>query len=140
LGPQKVRLAIYYVNKMVLGNCIGLCLFFPYTVSHMVEGLNGITGWGTTAWELLKGAERALTIARAYNMREGMDEKADVLPARLHAGFPKGPLAGAPIDRAELEEAKHIYYEMMGWDAATGMPREARLNELGIGWVYGKLQ
>jgi aldehyde:ferredoxin oxidoreductase len=125
---------------MVLYNCIGLCLFFPNSISQVVDAINGITGWGTTAWELLKGAERAQSRARAYNMREGSDKKDDVLSARLHAEFREGPLAGAPIDKVELEEAKHIYYEMMGWDSESGLPREMRLHELGIGWVRKRLR
>ena len=140
LTPEKVRLAIYYVDKMVLFNCVGLCQFFPYSVTQIVDALNGITGWGTTTWELLKGAERALTMARAFNMREGFDDQDDVLPARLHAAYPEGPCVGGPIDKQALERAKHDYYEMMGWDSKTGLPREMRLYELGIGWVQEKLQ
>jgi aldehyde:ferredoxin oxidoreductase len=28
---------------------------------------------------------------------------------------------------------------MMGWDEQTGVPREAKLHELGIGWVVDEL-
>jgi aldehyde:ferredoxin oxidoreductase len=35
----------------------------------------------------------------------------------------------------ELEFALNAYYEMAGWDKATGMPTQAKLNELGLGWI-----
>jgi len=34
-----------------------------------------------------------------------------------------------------VEAAVKLYYEMMGWNAATGEPRVAKLYELDIGWV-----
>lgn len=140
LGPEKVRLAVYYVDQMVLYNCIGLCHFFPYSISQVVEAVNGVTGWKTTSWELLKGAERVLSMARAYNLLEGFTAQDDALPDRLHAAYPEGPCDGGPIDREALETAKSIYYEMMGWDGETGLPREMRLHELNVGWVSDKLK
>ena len=140
LGPEKVRLAVYYVNQMILYNCIGLCHFFPYSVSQVVEAVNGTTGWNTTSWELLKGAERVLSMARAYNLREGFTAEDDALPDTLYTAYLEGPCAGGPIDRAALDRAKRIYYEMMGWDGETGVPREMRLHELNVGWVWDKLK
>jgi len=32
------------------------------------------------------------------------------------------------------------YYEARGWDAATGVPREGKLRELGLGWVAEELR
>lgn len=140
LGPEKVRLAVYYVDQMVLYNCIGLCHFFPYSISQVVEAVNGVTGWNTTTWELLKGAERVLSMARAYNLLEGFTATDDALPDRLYTAYPEGPCAGAPLDRVALDRAKSIYYEMMGWDGETGLPREMRLHELNVGWVSDKLK
>jgi aldehyde:ferredoxin oxidoreductase len=46
---------------------------------------------------------------------------------------PDGP--GEPIDPGAVKAALPLYYEMMGWDPATGVPRPAKLHELDIGWV-----
>ena len=46
----------------------------------------------------------------------------------------------APIDPAAVEAALPLYYEMMGWDPVTGVPRSAKLHELGIGWVTALLE
>jgi aldehyde:ferredoxin oxidoreductase len=39
------------------------------------------------------------------------------------------------MEPADVEAALSLYYEMMGWDPETGVPRAAKLHELGIAWV-----
>jgi aldehyde:ferredoxin oxidoreductase len=36
------------------------------------------------------------------------------------------------LGKNEFTKALDLYYEMMGWDVATGMPREAKLYHLNI--------
>ena len=36
------------------------------------------------------------------------------------------------LDRGAFTRALDLYYEMMGWDVATGNPREAKLYHLNI--------
>ena len=35
-------------------------------------------------------------------------------------------------DRADMELAKDMYYEALGWDKKTGNPTRAKLAELGL--------
>ena len=46
-----------------------------------------------------------------------------------------GTLKGHSIDREQFEEAKQLYYEMMGWDK-TSKPTRGKLEELNIGWIW----
>ena len=39
----------------------------------------------------------------------------------------------------EREQAKDTYYEMAGWDVATGTPKRVKLEELGLAWVADEL-
>jgi len=39
------------------------------------------------------------------------------------------------MERADMELAKDLLYDQLGWDRATGMPTQAKLNELGLGYV-----
>jgi aldehyde:ferredoxin oxidoreductase len=134
LGPEKVRAALYGSLRDHLNNCLGLCMFLPYSHDQVVEAVRAVTGWQTNAWELWKGAERLLTMARAFNVRQGLTPADDRLPPRMAEPLgPDGP--GAPIDPAAIEAALPLYYEMMGWDSQSGVPRRARLVELGVGWV-----
>ncbi len=136
LGPEKVRAYIYGSLRRHLDNCLVLCNFVPYRNDQVVEAVRAVTGWDTTTWELWKTAERVVTMARVFNVRQGFTPADDRLPPRM--AEPLGP--GAPIEPAALEAALPIYYEMMGWDPATGVPRPAKLYELGIGWVMDLLE
>jgi aldehyde:ferredoxin oxidoreductase len=134
LGPEKVRAIIYGGLRAHLNNCLGLCNFLPYRNDQVVEAVRAVTGWDTNAWELWKAAERMVTLARAFNVRQGFTPADDRLPPRMAEPLgPDGP--GEPIDPAAVEAALPLYYEMMGWDPATGVPRPAKLHELDIGWV-----
>ena len=139
LGPEKVRAVIYGSLRRYLDNCLGLCNFLPYRNDQVVEAVRAVTGWDTTAWELWKAAERLVTMARAFNVRQGFTPADDRLPPRMAEPLgPDGP--GEPIDPAAIEAALPLYYEMMGWDPATGVPRAAKLYELDIGWVASLLE
>jgi aldehyde:ferredoxin oxidoreductase len=135
LGPEKVRAVIYGSLRRHLDNCLGLCNFLPYRNDQVVEAVRAVTGWDTNVWELWKAAERLVTMARAFNVRQGFTPADDRLPPRM--AEPLGP--GAPIDAAVVEAALPLYYEMMGWDPVTGVPRAAKLYELDIGWVTALL-
>jgi len=136
LGPEKVRAILYGGLRQHLNNCLCLCSFLPYGNDQVVEVVRAVTGWDTTAWELWKAAERQVTLARAFNVRQGFTPADDRLPPRM--AEPLGP--GAPIVPAAVEAALPLYYEMMGWDPVTGVPRAARLYELDIGWVTSLLE
>ena len=45
-----------------------------------------------------------------------------------------------PLDRERWEKVKDRYYELRGWDANTGVPGRAKLEELGMKDVADKLQ
>jgi len=98
----------------------------------MVEMVNAATGWETSLFELMTLGERTTTLARLFNAREGFDRKDDELPERLFQPLETGPLTGVKLDRGAFTRALDLYYEMMGWDVATGNPREAKLYHLNI--------
>jgi len=138
LGPEKVRAILYGGLRLHLNNCLCLCNFLPYGNDQVVAAVRAVTGWDTNAWELWKTAERLVTMARAFNVRQGFTPADDRLPPRMGESLgSKG--AGAPIDPDAVQAALPFYYEMMGWHPATGVPRAAKLYELDIGWVAGTL-
>ena len=114
-----------------MDNWLGICTFLPDRHDQVVEIVEAVTGWRTGTWELWKAAERLLTMARAFNVRHGLTPDDDRLPPRM--AEPLG--CGAPIEPGAVKAALSLYYEMMGWDPASGVPRAARLHELDIGWV-----
>lgn len=144
LGPRKVRLFTYLQHWWSLGNCIDICLFTTaparvWKIPQVVEMVNAVTGWDTTTWELMKVGERATTMARAFNVREGFTKDDDWLPERLFQPLESGPLKGTKLSKDVYREAIAAYYQVMGWDE-TGVPTKAKLEELDVGWVADKLK
>ena len=76
-----------------------------------------------------------MTLARVFNMREGLTAEDDKLCERSYGPTQGGALAEGGIDREELREAVHTYYGMMGWDRETGAPLPGKLAELDVAWA-----
>lgn len=135
LGPEKARVAAYHTLSMVAENCLGLCLFVPWTREQKLEIVRATTGWNITQFELMKAGERAWTLARVFNVREGFTAADDGVPDRFYGPTNSGPLADGGVDRQELREALRLSYAMYGWDPETGVPTAAKLHELDVSWA-----
>ena len=137
LSPDKVRSFVLNQHIYSLLNTLSLCFFTAgparlFRLNHIVDMVRNVTGWETSLFELMMVGERTTTLARVFNTREGFDRKDDALPDRLFEPLETGPLTGEKLDREKFEKALDYYYEMMGWDVATGVPREAKLYHLNI--------
>jgi aldehyde:ferredoxin oxidoreductase len=139
LGPSKVRASVYHTIAMTTENCLLICLFTGWDLADLVRMVRAATGWDVTEFELLKVGERAMTMARAVNVRQGVTAADDHLCERSYGPTTSGALDEGGIDRQALQEAIHTYYGIMGWDPETGVPTVAKLQELGIGWVASYL-
>jgi aldehyde:ferredoxin oxidoreductase len=142
MNHEKVRFA--YLSELTYSatDCYGLCQFVwgpgwqLYGPQEMADMLRFATGWDVTVEELQEVGERRLNMLRAFNAREGIDRKADVLPKKLARPLEgPGPTAGVVVDPQEMEGYKDQYYTLAGWDMATGTPTPAKLAALGLGWV-----
>jgi aldehyde:ferredoxin oxidoreductase len=111
-----------------------ICRFLPYDVGQIVEIVRAVTGWDVDKWELLKVGERAATLSRMFNLREGITARDDRLPDRFFQPLKKGPLAGAFVDPDTLKSATQQYYREMGWDV-EGKPTQHALEEWGIAYL-----
>ncbi len=141
LSPAKVRLAAVEIPWSVVMNILGFCgfVFFTFDRFRIVELVKAITGWDTSLYELLRAGERAYTMARAFNAREGFTAADDRIPARFFEPFREGPSAGNALPPQEFARALCTFYRMMGWDEQTGAPAAWKLHELGVGWVADML-
>jgi len=139
LGPDKVRAFKANTVHKVSRNCLTVCAFVPWTVAERMALLRAATGWDVNGYEYFRVGERALTLARIFNAREGFGPADDRLALRSSGPTTSGALAQAGIAPEELEEAVRVYYAMMGWDRETGLPTVERLHELDIGWAAAYL-
>jgi len=120
-----------------LASILGICRFSmqggedeiltPARLSRLVSTL---TGWELSPRDLLVISDRAYTLKRCFNVREGISRKDDKLPKRLMEPLATGPTKGQKVENldAMLDEA----YEALGWDKMTGKPKRDKLRELGL--------
>ena len=142
LGPVKV--GNWYTGERwnSAEKVLGLCFFGPaprsfIQVEDVRNAVRAATGWDVTVDDLLEIGERAVNMARMFNVREGFDRRADKLPERLHLPLEGGPLTGVSIDRDEFEAAVSALYTLKGWDPQTGAPTPSCLERLGLEWTMG---
>ncbi len=139
-GPKKVRAFTYAQKLWSSYNLVGMCCFVGVPIGKLdtetlVRYMNGVTGWDLSLWEVLKAAERSSALFRLYNHREGLATESDGLPARMFQPLENGELKGERIDPDQFRRSLADYYEMMGWDRATGLPTRSKLAELDIDWA-----
>jgi aldehyde:ferredoxin oxidoreductase len=140
---------IYYVHPQDGG--IG-----AYTLESRL--VSAITGRPMSEAELENAGERVFNLQRAILIRQGWGGRAGDVIAEPFFHEPldgtfydpegvvpdgKGKLGsrkGAVIDRDSFEKLKDEYYTLRGWDAATGLQKGTRLNELGLGDIARSLR
>jgi aldehyde:ferredoxin oxidoreductase len=115
-------------DKNGLRNQVGMCHFLAYDDGQTAEIINAVTGWGIDQQEMVATAHRGLTLARLFNMREGMTRADDRLPKRFAEDLPKHK---GLTDEAMGEVVTNYYIEQ-GWDANTGRPTAETVRALGI--------
>jgi aldehyde:ferredoxin oxidoreductase len=118
------------ISRMVRDSLI-VCTFTPlYSEEMVVKVLSSLFGEKWSASDIEEVGARIMCQERLFNMREGITQKDDTLPARLLAEpKPDGPTKGEVVP---LDELKRDYYEAMGFDLATGNPPDSLLARLGI--------
>jgi aldehyde:ferredoxin oxidoreductase len=142
LGEKKVRTWYTAERWNSMEKVVGLCFFGPaprsfIQVADVLGAVRAATGWDVTVEELLEVGERAVNLARMFNVREGFSRADDRLPDRLHGPIENGPLAGTAISREDFDLALTGLYRLKGWDPETAVPTPERLRTLGIEWAAG---
>ena len=115
----------------IIYDSLVVCSFPGMSIDQTVELLKGITGWDTGMSEIMRIAERIVTLMRLFNIREGFTDADDKMPERFYHPTQGGPLADVKIDRETYEKARKYYYVLMGWDA-RGVPLPEKVEELSI--------
>lgn len=113
---------------------------------------SSVTGRETAEEELYVAGERIFNLQRAILAREGHSgREKDILPEYLHTRPIKRLIApynpdclvpgkegevisrsGAVVDIEGFERMKDEYYQLRGWDVASGLQTRKKLDELGL--------
>jgi aldehyde:ferredoxin oxidoreductase len=161
----KAQAAARIQDRQNAKECLILCDFSypiyhsPATDDHVGDPtlesriLSAVTGRDIDEQGLYKVAERAFNVQRAILVREGrtgreydtIEEFNFTVPLRGDYGNPDclvpgkdgEPFArkGMVVDRGEFERMKDEFYQIRGWDVATGFQTRANLEDLALGDV-----
>jgi aldehyde:ferredoxin oxidoreductase len=122
-------------------DCTGVCKFHTMFLSPSLIGFEELSkliyfnaGLKFTPEEIWDIADRAYTVERLFNIREGLTRDDDWLVDRyFDEPTPLGlPIArGKSIDREKFKGMIDEYYELHGWDE-NGVPRPETLQKLGL--------
>jgi aldehyde:ferredoxin oxidoreductase len=127
---------IWCQNVSAVIDSLPLCNFvhttFQVVPTMMARLFSTATGIQINDQDLVKAGERIYNVERAFNSREGLSKKNDVLPERMFEPVPDGPEKGEKIDREKFNEMLDRYYRNRGWEPDTGIPSEKKLKELGL--------
>ncbi|MDD9303435.1 MAG: aldehyde ferredoxin oxidoreductase family protein [Desulfobacter sp.] len=110
-----------YLNVM---NGAGACLFGGFLGAKRIrifDWLNAAAGWNFTPEEYMEKGGNIQVIKQAFNVKHGIEPKANRAPDRI-LGLPpqvKGANKGRTVD---VETMMADYWELFGWDRETGKP------------------
>jgi aldehyde:ferredoxin oxidoreductase len=142
----KAETIVRVEDAMGRANILGTCKWhtelnaLPITADVHAEILSIGLGEKVTVDELSVVQRRVRQLERAFNCRQGLRRQHDTLPDQSFAdSSPNGNFEGTAIDRGTFEETKDRYYELRGWDLATGVPTRATLESLGLKDVADEL-
>jgi aldehyde:ferredoxin oxidoreductase len=142
-NPEDARILIDMENALSVLDALGGCKFMGILLSanEIVDLVRTATGWDFDLDEFRICGDRLQTMARVFCNREGLLRDHDVLPRRLMEDpLSDGHAQGMVLDRSTLENLKDAYYELRGWDVATGVPTPAKLRELDLGYLIPQLR
>ncbi|HBV89200.1 MAG TPA: aldehyde:ferredoxin oxidoreductase [Desulfosporosinus sp.] len=119
----KAKMFIDFENRLTLFNAQILCAFYRDMIlwPELSQLVKALTGWDYTQIELEEIANRIVTLAKVFNLREGATREQDTLPKRMF----KEPL-NEGRDIINVEELNYMldeYYNLRGWDS-QGRPKQ----------------
>jgi aldehyde:ferredoxin oxidoreductase len=159
---KRADIVRWHEDCYAVTDAVGLCSFAttarygvtPELLARMLSAATGVDFFESES--LLLAGRRIMNLEKAFNVREGATRKDDHLPHRLMnevlappsgkgedrpaatAGHPD-PVKEQINSQAYLDRMLDEYYELHGWDKATGLPRCKTLGDLDLGDVAAEL-
>ena len=154
----KANLVQYYENMFFMSDSLGICKFnyghlgfwhddpkqLESMYDRMLKAIYYASGIQYTKKEIWKIFEKAYQIERATIALRGLRRKDDqpnykCLTQSCPGDHPAGPVPLPPIDSVKYNKVLDAYYEVRGWDLATGIPKPSHLKKLGLPEVAEKI-
>jgi aldehyde:ferredoxin oxidoreductase len=131
-GPDVSTFVAKTKGRMVFEDCLGVCRFCLRTQLALVtRAVNAATGWDMDVDEAMTVGRRTVNLLRAFNVRHGITPDVET-PSRRYGSVPvDGPAKDKNI-APEWDAMLDNYYQLMGWDRATGKPLPETLAKYGL--------
>jgi aldehyde:ferredoxin oxidoreductase len=134
--PGRGKIARDAENFAAILDCLVLCKFLRNCFGNFEQEVSAIytmtTGIEMTPEELREVGERACTLKKAFNIREGWTKADDWMPPRvLEDPLPSGPGKGTVLAPEELRMMIDDYYQARGW-TSEGLIPKSKLIALGL--------
>jgi aldehyde:ferredoxin oxidoreductase len=115
---------------------LGVCRFITNDPALTVDSVNAATGRKLTIPDVMTIGRRIINQLRAFNFRHGLDPALEAPSPRYGSSPIDGPAEKKDI-RPYFQWMKSFYFELMGWDPATGRPLPQTLRALGLDKLIG---
>jgi aldehyde:ferredoxin oxidoreductase len=140
---DKGRLVKWLYDSRAVLESLPTCVFVIRNILGVdmrpwLDLYNACTGANCTLDEFIKIGERIVNLERAYVVREGFRRKDDTVPRRM-LEEPIPDIYVPPIGE-NLDLMLDDYYKLRGWDVESAIPREEKLEELGLDFVSDDLK
>jgi aldehyde:ferredoxin oxidoreductase len=116
-----------------------LCRLITMHPPLTLDCLNAITGRGLTLDDAMTLGRRAINRLRVFNIRHGLDTALEAPSPRYGSTPVDGPAQGKSI-MTHFQWMKEFYFQVAGWDPATGTPLPHTLKALGLDALIADLE
>jgi aldehyde:ferredoxin oxidoreductase len=122
--PMEVaRYNAIIAGRRVMEDSVGLCRMASVEDIHnTVDALTAATGDEWTIDKAMNVGRRITNLMRLYNLRSGLTVELEEPSFRYGSRPLDGPNEGREI-RENFFKMRARYFELMGWDPATGVPK-----------------
>jgi aldehyde:ferredoxin oxidoreductase len=132
------RLLRYSHGWFTLLGSLGICARGQinrfYNAPLCAELYRAVTGIEADVRSLREGTDRAWTLLRIMNLKEGIGKRDETPPAKWFEASPfRDYLTEEPLTSEAVGNMIGDYYDEWGWDRDTGVPKDESLKRLGLG-------
>jgi aldehyde:ferredoxin oxidoreductase len=124
---------------LVFLDSLGVCRFITVDPSLTMDCVNAITGKNYTPFDALTIGRRITSQLRVFNLRHGLNPALEAPSPRYGSTPADGPAQGKSIE-PYFQWMKSFYFELIGWDPATGKPLPHTLRSLGLEKLIADLE
>jgi aldehyde:ferredoxin oxidoreductase len=140
-SQESAQKSVLMSNFANFYNGLGVCMFGTFLGADklpLFEWTNAAMGWELTPEDYLATGQRIQTLRQMFNLKQGV-VPAEVKVSPRALGMPPmkaGPHKGLQVN---LPEMRRNYWEAIGWDPETGVPKAETIKALGLsGLTTGK--